>query len=94
VRLARSSEAELAVSERHRLEQDADERRTLAEQTDKDVGQLGDALQALADGDLTQQIGTPFIPSLEKRRADFNSAVEKLRAARQKVAQNASAIAG
>ncbi|MGO7465278.1 hypothetical protein ACCS53_38785, partial [Rhizobium ruizarguesonis] len=49
----------------------------------------GDALQALAEGDLTQQIGTPFIPSLEKLRADFNSAVEKLRAAMQKVAQNA-----
>ncbi|TAW84787.1 methyl-accepting chemotaxis protein (plasmid) [Rhizobium ruizarguesonis] len=87
------AEAKRAVSERHRLEQDADERRTLAEQTDQAVGQLGDALQALADGDLTQQIGTPFIPSLEKLRADFNSAVEKLRAAMQKVAQNASAIA-
>ncbi|MBB4195605.1 methyl-accepting chemotaxis protein [Rhizobium aethiopicum] len=87
------AEAKRAVVERHRLEQDADERRTLAEQTDKAVGQLGDALQALADGDLTQQIDTPFIPSLEKLRADFNAAVEKLRAAMQKVSQNASAIA-
>ncbi|MBY4633051.1 HAMP domain-containing methyl-accepting chemotaxis protein [Rhizobium croatiense] len=87
------AEARRAVAERHRLEQDADERRTLAEQTDRAVGQLGSALQALADGDLTQQIGTPFIPTLEKLRADFNSAVEKLRAAMQKVAENASAIA-
>lgn len=71
------TEAKRAVAERHRLEQDADERRTLAEQTDRAVGQLGDALQALANGDLTQQIDTPFIPSLEKLRADFNTAVEK-----------------
>ncbi|MGZ2486628.1 methyl-accepting chemotaxis protein [Rhizobium pisi] len=87
------AEAKRAVTERQRLEQDADERRTLAEQTDKAVGQLGNALQALADGDLTQQIDTPFIPSLEKLRADFNVAVEKLRAAMQRVSQNASAIA-
>ncbi|MBX5011347.1 HAMP domain-containing protein [Rhizobium lentis] len=87
------AESRRAVAERQRLEQDADERRTLAEQTDQAVGRLGEALQALADGDLTQQIDTPFIPSLEKLRADFNAAVEKLRAAMQKVSQNASAIA-
>ncbi|MDK4734400.1 methyl-accepting chemotaxis protein [Rhizobium sp. CNPSo 3490] len=87
------AESKRAVAERQRLEQDASERRTLAEQTDQAVGRLGDALQALADGDLTQQIDTPFIPSLEKLRADFNAAVEKLRAAMQKVSQNASAIA-
>ncbi|MGG7581576.1 HAMP domain-containing methyl-accepting chemotaxis protein [Rhizobium sp. Nf11,1] len=86
-------ESKRAIAERQRLEQDADERRTHAEQTDQAVGRLGDALQALADGDLTQQIDTPFIPSLEKLRADFNAAVEKLRAAMQKVSQNASAIA-
>ncbi|MBX5176668.1 HAMP domain-containing protein [Rhizobium lentis] len=87
------AESKRAVAERQRLEQDASERRTLAEQTDQAVGRLGDALQALADGDLMQQIETPFIPSLEKLRADFNAAVEKLRAAMQKVSQNASAIA-
>ncbi|WP_064695133.1 HAMP domain-containing methyl-accepting chemotaxis protein [Rhizobium aegyptiacum] len=87
------AESKRAVAERHRLEQDADERRTLAEQTDQAVSQLGTALQALAAGDLTQQIGMPFIPSLEKLRTDFNSAIEKLRAAMQEVSHNASAIA-
>ncbi len=54
---------------------------------------LADALQALANGDLTRQINTPFIPSLDQLRVDFNAAVAKLREAMQKVAENASAIA-
>ena len=57
------------------------------------VDQLAEALQALSDGDLTQNVGTPFIPTLEKLRVDFNSATAKLRAAIQSVAENASAIA-
>jgi methyl-accepting chemotaxis protein len=57
------------------------------------VDQLAGALQALADGDLMQNVTTPFIPTLEKLRVDFNSATTKLREAMQSVAENASAIA-
>jgi methyl-accepting chemotaxis protein len=57
------------------------------------VDQLAVSLQALSDGDLTQTIATPFIPSLEKVRTDFNAAVAKLQRALQGVAENASAIA-
>ncbi|WEZ85603.1 methyl-accepting chemotaxis protein (plasmid) [Rhizobium sp. 32-5/1] len=57
------------------------------------VDQLADALQALSGGDLTQHIDTPFIPTLERLRTDFNGAAEKLRAAMQAVAENAGAIA-
>ena len=57
------------------------------------VDQLAASLQSLSDGDLTQDIATPFIPSLDKVRTDFNAAVAKLRSALQGVAENASAIA-
>jgi methyl-accepting chemotaxis protein len=57
------------------------------------VDALASSLQALSDGDLTQDISVPFIPSLEKVRTDFNKAVAKLRVAMHGVAENASAIA-
>ncbi|GES46482.1 methyl-accepting chemotaxis protein [Rhizobium dioscoreae] len=59
----------------------------------ENVDQLASALQALADGDLTQQLSTPFLPTLEKLRLDFNSAASKLRSAMETVSQNAAAIA-
>ncbi|MDQ0562398.1 methyl-accepting chemotaxis protein [Rhizobium mesoamericanum] len=57
------------------------------------VDRLAHALNNLSDGDLTQTLDTPFIPTLEKLRTDFNRASEKLRDAMQAVAENASAIA-
>ncbi|MCA1368547.1 PAS domain S-box protein [Bradyrhizobium sp. BRP14] len=57
------------------------------------VDRLADALNKLSDGDLTQKLNPPFIPTLEKLRTDFNGASEKLRQAMQAVAENAGAIA-
>lgn len=57
------------------------------------VDQLAASLTALSGGDLTQDVATPFIPTLEKLRLDFNAAVGKLRGAMQVVAQNATGIA-
>ncbi|TCN29929.1 methyl-accepting chemotaxis protein [Sinorhizobium americanum] len=57
------------------------------------VDQLADALNRLANGDLTQQLNTPFLPTLEQLRTDFNGASGKLREALRAVAGNASAIA-
>ncbi|MGG7578927.1 methyl-accepting chemotaxis protein [Rhizobium sp. Nf11,1] len=57
------------------------------------VDQLAASLMALSGGDLTQEVATPFIPTLEKIRTDFNAAVGKLRAAMQAVAENATGIA-
>ncbi|MBX4925911.1 methyl-accepting chemotaxis protein [Rhizobium binae] len=57
------------------------------------VDQLAASLTALSAGDLTQEVATPFIPTLEKIRTDFNAAVGKLRAAMQAVAENATGIA-
>lgn len=87
------NEARRAGEERQRIEAEALEREELAKQTDRVVEQLAAALQALADGDLTRQITTPFHASLDQLRIDFNQAVGKLRGAMQDVAHNASAIA-
>ncbi|MGZ2461700.1 methyl-accepting chemotaxis protein [Rhizobium anhuiense] len=87
------TEAKRATIERQRLEEEALERDTLAEQTNHAVDQLADALQALAAGDLTREIKNPFIASLDKLRVDFNCAVTNLRDAMHKVAENARSIA-
>ncbi|MBB4273620.1 methyl-accepting chemotaxis protein [Rhizobium mongolense] len=57
------------------------------------VDQLAGSLQALSDGDLTQEVATPFIPTLERLRIDFNAATSKLRKAMQGVSENATGIA-
>ena len=58
----------------------------------ENVEQLAHCLTNLADGDLSQQIDKPFIPSLERLRVDFNSASDKLRRAMATIAENAKAI--
>ena len=57
------------------------------------ISLLGDALRQLADGELRQNLSTPFVPSMEKLRSDFNEVIEKLRLTMQTVAQNAATIA-
>ncbi|RYG97087.1 MAG: PAS domain S-box protein, partial [Alphaproteobacteria bacterium] len=58
----------------------------------ENVNSLGDCLTKLADGDLSQDIKVPFIPSLDRLRTDFNAASAKLRNAMQTVSTNAQAI--
>ncbi|TCL92226.1 methyl-accepting chemotaxis sensory transducer with Pas/Pac sensor [Rhizobium sp. PP-WC-2G-219] len=57
------------------------------------VEQLGLALKALSQGDLTQSISVPFLPALEQLRGDFNQTSSSLCSAMQTVSQNAAAIA-
>ncbi len=57
------------------------------------VEQLAGALQALSGGDLTRELGSPFLPALEKLRLDFNQTSSKLRTTLQTIFQNAGAIA-
>lgn len=57
------------------------------------VEQLASALQAMSSGDLTQEIRAPFLPALERLRADFNGTSSKLRSAMQTISENAGAIA-
>jgi methyl-accepting chemotaxis protein len=58
----------------------------------ENVEQLAASLKSLADGDLSQSIETPFIPSLDMLRRDFNAASSKLRTAMKTVMANAEAI--
>jgi methyl-accepting chemotaxis protein len=58
----------------------------------ENVEQLARGLTRLAEGDLSQSIEKPFIPSLERLRVDFNSASTKLKLAMATVADNAKAI--
>ena len=53
---------------------------------------LGQALNAMSEGDLSQRIGKPFIPALEKLRLDFNGSIEHLSTAMSQVTSNASSI--
>ena len=59
----------------------------------ENVDELAAALQSVAEGNLTPQLSTPFLPTLEKLRTDFNIAATKLRSAMEAVSQNAGAIA-
>ncbi|TCL87258.1 methyl-accepting chemotaxis sensory transducer with Pas/Pac sensor [Rhizobium sp. PP-WC-2G-219] len=59
----------------------------------ENVDSLASALKSLAEGDLTQQLANPFLPTLEKLRLDFNSAASHLCVAMEAVARNAAAIA-
>ncbi|CUX19473.1 MULTISPECIES: methyl-accepting chemotaxis protein [Agrobacterium] len=54
--------------------------------------ELGKGLAALADGDLSYRIETPFVPAIDPVRVNFNSAVEKLQQALRTVGENAAAI--
>ncbi|MCW8281826.1 MULTISPECIES: methyl-accepting chemotaxis protein [Agrobacterium] len=58
----------------------------------ENVEKLAQCLTDLAEGDLAQSIDTPFIPSLERLRTDFNAASEKLKRAMTRVSENAGAI--
>ncbi len=54
---------------------------------------LASALQAMSEGDLTQDISQPFLPVLERLRVDYNATGRKLRSTLQTILENAGAIA-
>lgn len=58
----------------------------------RNVDDLASNLTALAGGDLSGELRSPFIPALDRLRLDFNSASRKLRTAMTTVAENARAI--
>lgn len=64
---------------------------SIDEQTDV-VTQVGDALAAVAGGDLSRRIAGPFAPVYEPLRQDFNTAVESLELAIGEIAEAADAI--
>ncbi|PYE26924.1 methyl-accepting chemotaxis protein [Rhizobium sp. PP-CC-3A-592] len=63
-----------------------------ARQVQVAVSALGQALNKLADGQLTVAIDTPFRADLESLRLDFNQAVEKLRNVLSGMRDNSASI--
>ncbi|MBB2749700.1 UNVERIFIED_ORG: methyl-accepting chemotaxis protein [Rhizobium aethiopicum] len=57
------------------------------------ISLLGGALRQLSEGDLTRTVDTPFVPSMEQLRHDFNTAVRGLAETMKTIGENAVAIA-
>ncbi|OWV90015.1 chemotaxis protein [Rhizobium sp. N122] len=57
------------------------------------ISQLGDALRHLSEGDLTRTVDTPFVPSMEQLRHDFNTTINGLAKTMKTIGENAGAIA-
>ncbi|SCB60365.1 methyl-accepting chemotaxis sensory transducer with Pas/Pac sensor [Rhizobium aethiopicum] len=57
------------------------------------ISALGTALRDLSQGNLTRTVDTPFVPSMEQLRQDFNSAIGDLAQTMKTIGENASAIA-
>ncbi|MBP2443413.1 methyl-accepting chemotaxis protein [Rhizobium leguminosarum] len=57
------------------------------------ISVLGTALRLLSEGDLTKTVDTPFVPSMEQLRHDFNTATKGLAETMRTIGENAGAIA-
>ncbi|WP_084366046.1 methyl-accepting chemotaxis protein [Rhizobium sp. RU36D] len=92
-RLAREADENRSLSEQERREREA-LKAAEAEQVAFAIHALADGLQRLSDGDLLQQISTPFSGDLDRLRIDFNNSVAKLHDALATIGRNAKAIDG
>ena len=87
------SEADRAKAEADRAKAEADQARIGAQAAQRRVVEtLDTALAALASGDLTHAIATPFEPEYERLRQSFNSAVEGLEQSISGVARSAQSV--
>ncbi|MEJ2035635.1 MAG: methyl-accepting chemotaxis protein [Maritimibacter sp.] len=107
-RAEKEREAERKAASEERARQEAEQQRLKAEAEKeaaenvrreeqrqeqlKVVQSLGEALGALANGDLTSELNTPFPPAYEQLRHDFNSAVSALRGTVVTVSNNSGMI--
>jgi methyl-accepting chemotaxis protein len=87
------AEADRAKEEADRAKAEADRAKIGADAAQRRVVEtLDTALAALASGDLTHVIGTPFEPEYERLRQSFNSAVEGLEQSISGVARSAQSV--
>ncbi|AFL49186.1 methyl-accepting chemotaxis protein [Sinorhizobium fredii] len=91
VRLEDEAHANRSLSERERLDREAQKARDAAE-VQHAVEALAAGLGRLAGGDLAYRIDSPFADRLDRLRADFNNSVAKLHDALCAVGANARAI--
>ncbi|WP_242218394.1 methyl-accepting chemotaxis protein [Shinella zoogloeoides] len=91
LRLEQEAENGRSLSERERREREAQKAREAAE-IQHAVDALGTGLTHLSDGDVSYQIVTPFAAHLDSLRENFNQSVGKLQATLRSVGENANAI--
>ncbi len=93
VRLEREADANRSLSDRERMDREAQKAKEAAD-TQLAVDGLAQGLAQLSDGNVTYRIETPFVSHLDGLRNDFNSSIAKLHEALRAVGQNAEAISG
>ncbi|WP_082620523.1 methyl-accepting chemotaxis protein [Ensifer sp. Root74] len=91
MQLESEADANRSLSERERLEREAQKARDAAE-IQQAVNGLATGLGRLADGDLAYRIDNPFADRLDSLRADFNNSVTKLHDTLCAVGANARGI--
>jgi methyl-accepting chemotaxis protein len=91
VRIEAESEEQRAQADAERTRNDA-EKHALDSQIDFAVSQLAAGLGRLAQGDLSQQIETPFSGRLEQLRMDFNGSLIRLQDTLLQIRNNALSI--
>jgi methyl-accepting chemotaxis protein len=91
IRLEDEADQNRSLSERERIEREAQKNREAAD-VKFAVDSLADALSRLAEGDVSHRIEKPFTASLDGVRSDFNNSAGKLQSALQQVAENARGI--
>ncbi|MDW5314019.1 HAMP domain-containing methyl-accepting chemotaxis protein [Rhizobium sp. PL01] len=91
VRIEAESEEQRAQADAERSRNDT-EKRALDSQIDFAVSQLAAGLGRLAQGDLSQQIETPFTGRLEQLRMDFNGSLIRLQDTLLQIRNNALSI--
>jgi len=91
-RLEREQEEE--ANRRKMAERDATERERVARaaETETAIAALGAGLGAMADGDLEFRIGTPFAPTFETLRQNFNASMEQVHETILSITQRSGAI--
>jgi len=92
IRLEQEADAGRNLSEKERLEREAQKAKDAAD-TQLAVDGLAAGLAELSNGNVTYRIEKPFVVHLDQLRANFNSSMAKLQDTLRSVGDNAQAIA-
>ena len=92
IRLEQQADANRSLSEKERLEREAQKAKDAAD-TQFAVDGLANGLAELSNGNLVYRIEQPFVTHLDRLRADFNASMTKLEETLRSVGQGGQAIA-
>jgi len=90
-RLEGDSARQRAQAERERVEHEAD-KASDAQADAVTIGALGEALDRLANGDLTHRISVTFAPKAQQLKTDFNAAASRLQDAMKSIASTTGGV--